>query len=93
MSSTITVDVHGESVVVDLGLVSALDALTFRIETGTELDDLVGRWLSHPEDVYLADHGVLMWLRARQKGHPLVSLAGVLASVPLLPPPADEAPD
>lgn len=91
-TSTITADVHGEPVVVDLTKVSALDALAFRIETDVDLEVFVARWLTRPDVPTLADHGVLVWLEARQNGQPHLPLATALAMVPLLPAPSKPEP-
>lgn len=92
MTITITAEVDGQTFAVEPHRITGLDALSFRHEVGAELDAVVLGWLEAGQvPALLADLAVVKWLWLRQNGQPLVSLAVVAASVPLLPEPTDEA--
>lgn len=85
MTSTITAVVDGSTCTVVLSRVTALDAMQFRIETGTELDLAVLSILERGEVVLIADLAVVRWLWVRQEVDPLAPFVTVAASITLFP--------
>lgn len=94
--TTITADIDGQTLMVDLSAITGLDALAFRLALGEEIDALVLRWVEAERiPALLADLAVAKWLWVRQNVDPLASLPAVAATVSLLPSaepePVDEA--
>lgn len=92
--TTITAEIDGQTLTVDLAAVSGLDALAYRHAVGTEIDALILGWLEAGHvPAFLADLAVVRWLWERQNVNPLASLAAVAASLSLLPAAAPETVD
>lgn len=85
MTSTITAVIDGTTHTVDLARVTGLDAMQYRMETGTELDLAVLSLLERGDVVLLADLCVVKWLWVRQHVDPLTPFAAVASSVTLFP--------
>lgn len=90
MTATISLTIDGQSITVDLSRVTAREALSYRSAVGEDIDGRLGAILAmHDQEPPLADKALLVWLWRRQNGSPGVTLAGVAATLTLLPAPAE----
>ena len=90
--NTITADIDGQTLTVELHQVTGLDALDYRKLIGEDLDYRVGVLIAlgaAGQEMPLADAAVVRWLWTRQNVDRTASLAVVASTLTLFPAPAD----